>query len=244
MAAGRKRRVGSWCEFLTKRQKKLCKLKLFHYNYYSTQRFPFISSYERWKPHRTFVSSASFLSCSLLACHISEEKRFRALEKLFYEFLMWNWFSCIFEFSLYRLRRTIPFLILLPLAFRPRYQQIYIFHLFLLLKRKRFFCFMWRPNNRREEDWRRKSHFMCEESEETWALDGKEIQPQHRSEVKLRSPKRINECAVLHTDKALHSLLISTWETRKALTIKQRKRYIFYLHHKFNIATSTRCLWI
>lgn len=132
------------------KRKELCKLKLFHYNYYSTQRFP------AWKMENRTVHTLhhthSFLPhyphpCCCLS-HISEEMVSSARKTISWIFHVKLVFM---HFWVFFLRWTISF------PTRALYQQIYIFHLFLLLKRRkeRFLCFMWRPNNRRAKDWRR-----------------------------------------------------------------------------------------
>lgn len=144
--------------WILKRKKKLCKLKLFHYNYYSTQRFFF----KRWKPHHTFASPYTFISSTISTSSLSLtlycfptylKNGFQHSEKLFHEFLIWNWFSCIFEFS-FKMKTFLP----------SRFASKNTFFIYLLLlkrRKKKLFCFIWRPNNRREREWRRNLIYIC-----------------------------------------------------------------------------------
>lgn len=109
--------VGSWVDVKFEAQKKLCKLKLFHYNYYSTQDSLLslamvTASYYIARLSHSFHSTLSTSFLVLLLPTYPDVEREGELspgkKKLFHEFLIWNWFSCIFEFSFKDGKALIP----------------------------------------------------------------------------------------------------------------------------------------
>lgn len=151
------------------KEKKLWKLKLFHYyNYYSIQRFN-VSRFFLSKPHhiRYFPHIRKMVLSS-----------FASVWELFHEFLIWNWFSWIFELSS---EWTFPSL-LLKVARKLANENNFSFILLYWKRRRKFFCFTWRPNNR----WELKKKFNL------YGCDGRkrDFNPTARLEVEKRSLER------------------------------------------------------
>lgn len=114
------------------RRKKLCKLKLFHYNYYSIQRFNVFLFL--LKPHH--IRYFPHIRKMVLSFFTRERK-------LSHEFFLWNRFSWIFELSFTLARED---------ASKYTFFHFFFFLSLLLKKMKEaLFCFMWRLNNRWEK---------------------------------------------------------------------------------------------
>lgn len=131
-----------------KRKKKLCKLKLFHYNYYSTKILCLRNDSNRIAYFLPFTIVPSTLSTSFLSPHIRRMVSSGA----------WKTISWISHMKLVFMHFWVFFFKMENsprLQHRALHQQLYIFHLFLLLKTRESFLCSCEDLTIDEWDWRR-----------------------------------------------------------------------------------------